>query len=246
MGQKKNDDLLCRTFNRFHKNENTTVKKSSILFLLFLVVASCKVPFRVVERPITFDEQRVQLTKEYLQSRYGLNGDSIMIKPKMIVLHHTVIPTFQKTFEAFDSPTLPNWRPEIESVSGLNVSSQFVVDQDGTIYQLMPENYMARHVIGLNHCAIGVENVGGTPDLPLTRAQVKANIQLVKYLAEKYTIEYVIGHHEYRAFEGHELWLEVDDGYRTEKNDPGDDFMGKVRKGTKKYNFRPIPEINPK
>jgi N-acetyl-anhydromuramyl-L-alanine amidase AmpD len=212
------------------------------VFFLLLVIGACKPPLAIIEKPVTFDEERIQLTKEYLKSRYGLKRDDIRIEPKMIVLHHTVVPTFQKTFEVFNPATLPNWRPEIENVSGLNVSSQFLVDRDGTVYQLMPENYMARHVIGLNHCAIGVENVGGTPELPLTRAQVKANIQLVNYLADKYPIEYLIGHHEYTAFEGHELWLEVDDGYRTKKTDPGEEFMKKVRRATKKFNFKPIPE----
>ena len=191
--------------------------------------------------PIVFDEQRVELTKEYLQNRYNLKGDSITITPRMIVLHHTVIPTFEETFEAFNPATLPNWRPEIKDVSGLNVSSQFVVDRDGTIYQLMPENYMARHVIGLNHCAIGVENVGGTPELPLTKAQVKSNIKLVKYLAKKYDINYLIGHYEYTRFEGHELWLEVDEGYRTVKDDPSKEFMNQVRKATRKNDFKPMP-----
>ena len=198
-----------------------------------------------MEKPIIFDAQRVELTKEYLKDRYQLERDSITIVPRMIVLHHTVIPTLEKTFEAFNAPTLPNWRPDIENVSGLNVSSQFVVDRDGTIYRLMPETYMARHVIGLNHCAIGVENVGGTPEFPLTKAQVKANIKLVHYLTKKYDIDYLIGHHEYTAFEGHELWLEVDDGYRTKKTDPGDNFMKKVRKATKRLNFKPVPEIKP-
>ncbi len=221
------------------------MKKASLLFIA-LILSACKTPFSVIEKPIVFDEQRVQLTKEYLQNRYGIQADTITIEPKMIVLHHTVIPTFEKTFEAFNSPTLPNWRPDIENVSGLNVSSQFVVDRDGSIYQLMPETYMARHVIGLNHCAIGVENVGGTPEYPLTKAQVQANIKLVNYLAEKYNIEYLIGHHEYTAFEGHELWLEVDEGYRTKKTDPGDEFMKKVRKATKRFNFKPIPERNSK
>jgi len=195
----------------------------------------------MVYKPIVFDEQRVELTKEYLRNRYNLNRDSITIIPKMIVLHHTVIPTFEKTFEAFNPSTLPNWRPDIENVSGLNVSSQFVVDRDGTIYQLMPDNYMARHVIGLNHCAIGVENVGGTPELPLTDAQVESNIKLVNYLTKKYDIDYLIGHYEYTHFEGHELWLEVDDGYRTKKDDPSKEFMGRVRKATKKFNFKPVP-----
>ena len=211
---------------------------------LTLALTACKSPLAIIEKPVTFNEQRIQLTKEYLQDRYGLKGDSIIIAPKMIVLHHTVVPTLEKTFEVFDPPTLPNWRPEIESASGLNVSSQFVVDRDGTIYRLMPETFMARHVIGLNHCAIGVENVGGTPELPLTKAQVKANIQLVNYLAKKYPIEYLIGHHEYQAFGTHQLWLEVDENYRTKKSDPGKDFMDKVRKGTKRCNFKPLPETN--
>lgn len=218
------------------------MKNYYALLLLALVMASCKTPINIIEKPISFDNERIELTKDYLQKRYGLPGDSINIVPKMIVLHHTVVPTFQKTFEVFDPATLPNWRPEIENVSGLNVSSQFVVDRDGTIYRLMPENRMARHVIGLNHCAIGVENVGGTPELPLTQAQVKANIKLVRYLAHKYNIEYLIGHHEYTRFEGHELWLEVDDGYRTKKTDPGEEFMQKVRKATKKLNFKLVPE----
>lgn len=218
------------------------MKNYYALLLLALVMASCKTPINIIEKPISFDNERIELTKDYLQKRYGLPGDSINIVPKMIVLHHTVVPTFQKTFEVFDPATLPNWRPEIENVSGLNVSSQFVVDRDGTIYRLMPENRMARHVIGLNHCAIGVENVGGTPELPLTKAQVKANIKLVRYLAHKYNIEYLIGHHEYTRFEGHELWLEVDDGYRTKKTDPGEEFMQKVRKATKKLNFKLVPE----
>jgi hypothetical protein len=34
---------------------------------------------------------------------------------------------------------------------------------------------------------------------------------------------------EYQQFEGHPLWLELDDTYRTEKIDPGDRFMTAVR-----------------
>ena len=121
------------------------------------------------------------------------------------------------------------------------MSSQFLVDQDGTIYRLLPETTMARHVIGLNHCAIGIENVGGTEDKPLTRQQIDANIWLVEYLKKKYDIEYVIGHYEYTQFEGHELWLEKDDGYRTQKTDPGEEFLNAVREATRHLNFKPIP-----
>jgi N-acetyl-anhydromuramyl-L-alanine amidase AmpD len=195
-----------------------------------------------VDKPIIFNEEREILTLEYLSKRYGLEKDDPIIVPKMIVLHWTVIPTLEKSFEAFNNPSLPNWRPDIKDVSGLNVSSQFMVDRDGTIYRLMPETTMARHVIGLNHCAIGVENVGGDTDQPLTKAQLKSNIWLVRYLEEKYPIEYLIGHYEYTRFENHPLWLEKDDGYRTQKTDPGTAFMRRVRKAVSDLNFKDIPQ----
>lgn len=210
------------------------------LFLLPLVLG-CGIQSKIIDRPIIFNQERKDLTLEYLDSRYNLKQLEPTITPTMIVLHWTEIPTLEKSFEAFYNPTLPNWRPEIESVSGLNVSSHFLVDRDGTIYRLMPETTMARHVIGLNHAAIGVENVGGTPNIPLTQAQLKANIKLVEYLSKKYPILYLIGHYEYQDFEGHPIWLEVDAGYRTKKVDPGEDFMKAVREATKHLKFLDNP-----
>jgi len=222
------------------------MKHITFWLLLGSLITSCTTTNTIVERPITFNEERKILTLEYLENRYGLEQNVPEIDPKMIVLHWTVIPTFEKSFEAFDPVALPNWRPDIKDVSGLNVSSQFMVDRDGTIYQLLPETTMARHVIGLNHCAIGVENVGGTDDLPLTKAQLKSNIWLVRYLKEKYNIDYLIGHYEYTLFENHPLWLEKDESYRTKKMDPGTDFMFKVRKAVKDLNFKELPENPPK
>ncbi|MBU2902011.1 N-acetylmuramoyl-L-alanine amidase [Maribacter dokdonensis] len=215
--------------------------KKYLFYIVLIGLFSCSSSKTIVERPITFNEERKVLTLEYLQNRYGLEQDSPEIDPKMIVLHWTVIPTFEKSFAAFDPVSLPNWRPDIKNVSGLNVSSQFMIDRDGTIYQLMPETTMARHVIGLNHCAIGVENVGGTDDLPLTKAQLKSNIWLVRYLKDKYDIDYLIGHYEYTLFENHPLWLEQDEGYRTKKTDPGTAFMNDVRKAVKDLNFKKLP-----
>jgi N-acetyl-anhydromuramyl-L-alanine amidase AmpD len=191
-----------------------------------------------------FNEERTTLSLEYLQERYGLEREEPTIIPRMIVLHHTVIPSLKDSFKTFNAATLPENRGEIKGAGRLNVSSHFLVDRDGSIYRLMPETLMARHVIGLNHCAIGVENVGGTEELPLTPRQVRANIWLVRYLAAKYEIDYLIGHHEYQYFQGHALWLEKDDGYRTVKDDPGKEFMGKVRKAVKNLNFMPVPKTN--
>jgi len=213
-----------------------------LLVLISLIITSCST-VKIVDKPISFDNERDSLTLEYLEKRYGLVQKTPTITPKMIVVHWTAIPTLEKSYNAFKDSKLPNWRPEIVNASALNVSSQFLIDQDGTVYRLLPETTMARHVIGLNHCAIGIENVGGLKDKPLTTKQLKANIKLINYLKKKYPqIDYVIGHLEYTNFEGHELWLEKDEGYRTEKTDPGIEFITTIRKKTSKNNWKPVPE----
>ena len=218
------------------------MKKFNISLLVLLILSSCGVKKQIIDKPIIFNAEREELTLDYIEKQYGLTKKTSEIIPKLIVLHWTVIPTADGSFLAFNEAKLSNWRADIETVSGLNVSSHFLVDQDGTIFRLMPETKMARHVIGLNYSAIGIENVGGTEDLPLTKAQLRANIWLVNYLKNKYDIEYLIGHYEYENFVGHELWLELNDDYRTIKTDPGTDFMKKVRKRTKKLNFKPTPQ----
>ena len=40
------------------------------------------------------------------------------------------------------------------------VCAHFVIDRDGTIYQLVPLTTMCRHTVGLNYTAIGIEHVG--------------------------------------------------------------------------------------
>jgi hypothetical protein len=213
------------------------------IFIITTCLTGCAAGGReIADKPIQFDNVRSELSLQYLYDRYGIAQSVPAIDPKLVVIHHTVIPTMQETYEAFYPPALPDTRGEIQGAGMLNVSAHFLVDRDGTIYRLLPETTMARHVIGLNHCAIGIENVGGTSDLPLTRAQLKANIWLVNYLNEKYSLDYVIGHHEYRLFERHELWKEHDSAYRTIKTDPGKKFMRKVRRATKSANFKPLPK----
>ncbi|KTD24853.1 MULTISPECIES: N-acetylmuramoyl-L-alanine amidase [Legionella] len=185
------------------------------------------------QAPIQFNEERIALTQQYQLTHYGIDSKSIEIEPKMIVLHWTCIPTFKATFRVFNPPTFPKDSPRTKELPGtLNVSAHFVVDRDGTIYQLMPETWMARHVIGLNHFAIGIENIGGINSIDdLTEAQVKANAFLVCYLKKKYPeIEYVIGHHDYLRFKNTPLWLERDPNYQKDKNDPGQAFVDKVMK----------------
>jgi N-acetyl-anhydromuramyl-L-alanine amidase AmpD len=159
----------------------------------------------------------------------------------MVVVHWTAIPTIEVTFDVFNPVTLGG-RADLTGASNLNVSSQFLIDRDGTIFRLLPETTFARHVIGLNYLAIGIENIG-SDDMPLTNAQLEANEKLIRYLKRKYPIDYVIGHHEYQRFQKTELWKETDPNYRTVKSDPGDEFMIRLRKKLTDINLKPLPAL---
>lgn len=206
--------------------------------ILILFIVSCS-SNKWVQTPIVFDEERAQLSLQYLKDRYGIIKEEAVIDPKMIVIHWTAIPTFEGSYKAFYPSKLPGARGDIQSASALNVSVPFLIDRDGTTYQLMHETQFGRHVIGLNHCAIGVENVGDGDQNPLTEKQLEANVNLVRKLVKMYPeITYLIGHHEYQSFQNHELWLEKDANYRTVKSDPGDAFMQSLRASLKDLNLK--------
>ena len=223
--------------------KSRNVLSISVPFLILLFFGCNTYQPTVLDHPIPFGETRLGLTRDYLKERYGLPGEDAGIRPRMIVLHWTAIPTLQGSLDAFEPEQLPGARGDIQSAGALNVSAHYLIDRDGTIYHLMPDTIMARHTIGLNHCAIGIENVGGTAETPLTEAQFKSNAWLVRKLADRFPIDYLIGHYEYTAFEGHPLWLEKDAGYRTEKTDPGSDFMQRIRQTLKDLRFKPVPKI---
>ncbi|MBN1574429.1 MAG: N-acetylmuramoyl-L-alanine amidase [Deltaproteobacteria bacterium] len=170
------------------------------------------------------------LTLDYIHKHYDPKARSIEITPKMIVLHWTAICGMEASWNTFNRVHISANRTYIARYGDVNVSVHFLVDRDGTIYRLMPETTMARHTIGLNWCAIGVENVGSNSVCTLTGAQVESNAALVRYLAGKYgTIEYLIGHYEYGAFRGTPLWKGLIPDYFTHKIDPGESFMAGVR-----------------
>ena len=152
----------------------------------------------------------------------------------MIVIHWTGSSSIEGTFNQLNAPYLPNYLPEkLQSAGKLNVSSHFLVDRQGTIFQLMPEFWMARHTIGLNRSAIGIENIGSN-EAPLTKKQLIANAELIKHLVNKFPkIEYLIGHHEYLAFYETPLWEELDSNYYSIKTDPGKEFMKQLNKKIK-------------
>jgi N-acetyl-anhydromuramyl-L-alanine amidase AmpD len=182
----------------------------------------------IIQLPINYSKERTTLSIEYLKNRHGIIQTTPIINPIMVILHFTDGGTIKSIHDYFDSPTIEDSRQLNKRVSALNVGSQFLIDRDGKIYQLMPDNYLARHAIGLNYCSIGVENIGSEKN-PLTEAQVVANASLVRHLTKKYKIQYLIGHSEYTQFRNTALWKETDPKYVTYKSDPGKKFMEGVR-----------------
>lgn len=211
--------------------------------ILFFSLSVSLFALKIEQMPIEFDETRVELTKRYIKDHYNLDVNDIKITPKIVVIHHTAIDDFNESLLRFTSKTLPNDRPDIKGGGSVNVSAHFLVARDGVVYQLMPLDFMARHVIGLNYNSIGIENVGGQNSKEnLTKEQLRANIELVQELKKKFpTIEYLIGHYEYRCFEGSDLWLERDNSYRTQKDDPSLRFMRELRESASGFKEAPCP-----
>ena len=203
------------------------------------------------EHRVEVGPQRVELTRDYLalhnpQALARLPPsdapDAITFAPRMVVVHFTARPTLEESLEEFRPAVIGGDRELVRRNGRLNVGIQFVVDRDGTIYALYPETAIARHVIGLNHVAIGIENVGdgdlgeAGAEAPLTAAQLRADVALIRWLAGRHPgIHYVIGHAEYRDIErsahpAHALFHEEIADYRTEKVDPGPRFMRRLRR----------------
>ena len=79
--------------------------------------------------------------------------------------------------------------------------AHFIVDRDGTIYQLVRLSVMCRHTVGLNYTAFGIEHVGTSDKQVLNdAAQMRSSLALTLWLMAKYDIQVrnVIGHNENR------------------------------------------------
>ena len=203
-----------------------------LFFALFLLIlhhiSAQNSDLKIVSKPINYSAERVQLSLEYLKDHHGIVKKTPTIEPKIIVLHYTAGGSVESNFKYFNNTHLESARNTLKKQSTLNVSSQYIIDRDGTVYQLMEPTQFARHTIGLNYCAIGIENIGSKTQ-PLTDKQVIANEKLIRLLTQKYKIEYLIGHSEYGVFRNSKLWKESDPKYFTGKEDPGNEFMTKVR-----------------
>jgi hypothetical protein len=183
----------------------------------------------IVDAPMAWSAERARLTLAYRRQHSDPDAADLAIEPRVIVLHYTGGGSARATRRYFDQVRIEPARAQLAAAGAVNVSAHFVVDRDGTIYQLQPVTRYARHCIGLNHVAIGVENAGDEARWPLTDAQVAADAALVRALAARYPITHLLGHHEVMGFTANAYYRERDPGYRNDKPDPGARFLARVR-----------------
>jgi beta-N-acetylhexosaminidase len=147
----------------------------------------------IVSKPIPFGAERKQEMRAYAKRHYGIDSYRLR-EPKVIVEHYTVTSTFQQTWNTF-APDQPD--SELGELPG--TCAHYVIDKDGTIYQLVPRSIMCRHTVGLNYTAIGIEHVGSSDAQVLgNRKQMAASLRLTRWLRCRYDIDVknVIGHAE--------------------------------------------------
>lgn len=146
----------------------------------------------IVQRPIPYGARRRADMAAYAQRHYGTRTADL--DPKVIVEHVTANTSFQATFDIFKR----NVRDaELGELPG--TCAHFVVDTDGTIYQLVPITRMCRHTVGLNDVAIGIEHVGLSDGQVMGNARQRtASLRLTAWLRcrEDIAIADVIGHNE--------------------------------------------------
>jgi beta-N-acetylhexosaminidase len=147
----------------------------------------------IVSRPIPYGKRRRSEMAAYSQRHYGRRTARLR-NPHVIVEHYTANNSFSATYNTFASDA-----PDVELHERPGVCAHFVIDSDGTIYQLAPLRLRCRHTVGLNHTAIGVEHVGTSDGAVLDRPKVlKASLALARWLRCRYSIRVrdVIGHAE--------------------------------------------------
>ena len=124
-----------------------------------------------------WSDARAALTLQYRRVHSDAAAPDLTIVPRVIVLHYTAGGSSAGTRRYFDNLEIEASRPELRRAGKVNVSSHYLVDRDGTIFRLQPDTRFARHCIGLNHIAIGIENVGDEERWPLSRACVASPVR---------------------------------------------------------------------
>ena len=145
----------------------------------------------IVWKRIPFGDTRKRQTAAYSDRHYG-HRSWHLVDPPVIVEHYTDGDSWRSAWNYFASNA-------VHLGEHPGVCSHFIVDTDGTIYQLVNLKIRCRHTIGLNDRAIGIEMVGTSDAQILHRTrELRAALDLTLWLVARFGIQIrnVIGHAE--------------------------------------------------
>lgn len=147
----------------------------------------------IKKRLIPYPKKRKREMAAYSKRHYGQYKWQL-VDPKLIVIHYAEAGSVGAIYNTF----APD-RPDVEFHQLPGVCSHYAVGAGGGIFKFVPPSIRCRHVVGLNHVAIGIEHVGFSDGDILNRpAQLNPSLQLTQWLRCRFGIpvEGVIGHNE--------------------------------------------------
>ncbi|MCB1579269.1 MAG: N-acetylmuramoyl-L-alanine amidase [Rhodospirillales bacterium] len=132
------------------------------------------------------------ILNDYTSPNYNDRADDCA--PSMIVIHYTGMKTAQAALQRLCNP-------EAE------VSAHYVIDEDGTLYQLVDEDKRAWHAgvsewegcTDINSASIGIELVNPGHEFgyhPFPHEQMAALAKLCKDIMSRHEIKTVLGHED--------------------------------------------------
>jgi N-acetylmuramoyl-L-alanine amidase len=142
-------------------------------------------------KKIPFGAKRKRQMAAYSKRHYGERLYELT-DPKVVVQHYTSGTSFDSAWNHFAANgTHLGEKP--------GVCTHFIIDTDGSEYQLVNLSIRCRHAIGMNWTAIGIEHVGtNARDILDNRRMMRASLRLTAWLMLRYGINVgnVIGHAE--------------------------------------------------
>ena len=150
----------------------------------------------VAKPPITwkripFGSRRKRQMAAYSKRHYG-TATWRLTDPAVVVEHFTGGTSFSAAWNTFASDA-----QHLGEYPG--TCAHFIIDTDGTIYQLVPLWIRCRHAMGMNWTSFGIEHVG-TSDASVmgNSAEIASSYALTLWLVQRFHLQVrnVIGHAE--------------------------------------------------
>lgn len=145
----------------------------------------------VVPRFLPYARWEAEYRRYFLRHAHD---DRIDLQPQILVMHYTATRTFHDAWKIFARGCRMSAGRGV--VFG-HPSVHFMIDRDGTIYQLMPTWRRATGTYGVNHVALQVEMVARNErDLLRNPRLIRSALRLAKSLVERFHIppDKVYGH----------------------------------------------------